>query len=164
MTRPRRRRIVPFTALQSVVLALLLAGCATAPRPVPVAAVAPAPAVASDFLIEAGQLDTWNALGQILVHADGVRYRGRAQMMGLYDIDYRGERMLLIAHGLVLDERIRVPTTQVRVTTAEGAPDVSDAAIALLHLAQDRLPAALRAIAERPAATPTPARRKRRQR
>ncbi|MBS0213988.1 MAG: hypothetical protein JSR26_12570 [Proteobacteria bacterium] len=143
--------------------AILSGGCATTPHPAPVPVVAAPTLPASEFTVAAVQLDAWNALGQILVNTQGVTYNARAQMMGLYDVDYRGERILLIAHGLVLDATILTPTTQIRATTADGKPATSAAAFDLLAQLQARLPDELHALASLPAPTPpTKARRKRR--
>jgi len=97
----------------------------------------------SDFTITAGMLDTWNAVGQILVRTDGVAYEGRAQMLGLYDVRYRGERFLVLTRALALTSD-RQMTTRVTVALQDGKPDGSDAAIELLGLLQARLPEELR--------------------
>lgn len=135
---------------------LLLTGCASTPpsRPTPTATDAPSPS--SEFEIAAGQLDTWNAIGQIVTHTQGVTYRGRAQMMGLYDVEYRGEKLLLVAHAFVLDDHIKTPTTQVRVAAGDGSADVSAAALDLLHQIQAQLPDELRHIAEQGMHSPAP--------
>lgn len=144
-------------------MTILIGGCATAPRPSPAPPVVTPATPASEFTVAAVQLDAWNALGQILVNTQGVTYNARAQMLGLYDVDYRGERILLIAHGLVLDATILTPTTQIRATTADGKPATSAAAFDLLAQLQARLPDELHALASLPAPTPpTKARRKRR--
>ncbi|MBS0194433.1 MAG: hypothetical protein JSR34_09315 [Proteobacteria bacterium] len=144
--------------------AILFGGCATTPSPSPVPAVI-APAVpASDFTIAAVQLDAWNALGQILVNTPGVAYRSRAQMLGLYEVDYRGERLLLITHGIVLDADHVQPTTTVRIAAADGSPAASPAAIDLLQQVQARLPGELQHIASLPATEKNPPKSKKRRR
>ncbi|MEO7477730.1 MAG: hypothetical protein ABIT64_00670, partial [Lysobacteraceae bacterium] len=62
-----------------VAAVFLIAGCSSIPRPqvAPPAVVIEAPAPPSNFTIAGGELDTWNAVGQILVRLDGVTYRGR---------------------------------------------------------------------------------------
>jgi len=98
---------------------------------------------ASDFTIAAGMLDTWNAVGQILVRTEGATYEGRAQMLGLYDVRYRGERFLVLTRALALTSD-RQMTTRVSVALQDGKPDGSNAAIVLLGLLQARLPEELR--------------------
>jgi hypothetical protein len=123
-------------------LVLFVAGCNTikpsqdAPLPVVLTPV-------SDFTITAGMLDTWNAVGQILVRTDGATYEGRAQMLGLYDVRYRGERFLVLTRALALTSD-RQMTTKVSVALRDGKPDGSDAAIELLGLLRARLPEELR--------------------
>jgi len=124
------------------VLALFVAACNT----IKPAHDTPLPVVlppASDFTITAGMLDTWNAVGQILVRTDGATYEGRAQMLGLYDVRYRGERFLVLTRALALTSDHQM-TTRVSVALQDGKPDGSDAAIALLGLLQARLPEELR--------------------
>lgn len=128
----------------------LLAACTTSPAPkkvVPPAAVNATPAPVPKFNIAAGELDTWNAIGQLLVRMDGVTYHGRAQKLGLYDVAYRGERFLLITHALWLSEEIKVTTTEVRATLQDGKPNTNAPAIELLGLLEKRLPAELVRIA-----------------
>ena len=121
---------------------LFVAGCnAIKPAHDEPPAVASAPV--SDFTITAGMLDTWNAVGQVLVRTDGVTYEGRAQMLGLYDVRYRGERFLVLTRALALTSD-RQMTTRVAVALQDGKPDGSDAAIELLGLLQARLPEELR--------------------
>ena len=128
-------------------LAFVFGGCRSIPVPPPEPIVIQAPAPVPDFMIEAGMLDTWNAVGQILVRTDGVTYEGRAQMLGLYDVDFRGDRFLIITRALVLTAPGQAVTTQVRAVRKDGKPDDSDAAIALLSLLQAKLPDELRLIA-----------------
>ncbi len=116
-------------------------------EPPPVVVEAPLPP--SDFAIGAGMLDTWNAVGQILVRTDGVTYKGRAQMLGLYDVEFRGERFLVLTRALLLDSQGQGMSTKVSVAMQDGKPDASEPAIALLASLQARLPEELRVIAER---------------
>jgi len=77
------------------------------------------------------------------VRTNGVTYEGRAQMLGLYDVRYRGERFLVLTRALALTSD-RQMTTKVSVALRDGKPDGSDAAIELLGLLQARLPEELR--------------------
>ena len=75
-------------------LAMLVVGCASRPPkepPAPVAAIEMPPPTETrgKFNIEADKLDTWNAVGQIVVRTPGVTYEGRSQMMDLYSVRYR---------------------------------------------------------------------------
>jgi len=132
-----------FGSLCLALLVLSGTGCNTIRRPhdEPLPVVLPPP---SDFTIAAGMLDTWNAVGQVLVRVDGVTYEGRAQMLGLYDVRYRGERFLVLTRALALTVDSQVMTTKVSVASQDGKPDGSDAAIELLGLLQARLPEELR--------------------
>ncbi len=124
------------------VLVAFVAGCNTV-RPSPIEPP-PVPPPASDFTIDAGMLDTWNAVGQILVRTDGATYEGRAQMLGLYDVRYRGERFLVLTRALGLTSEHQVMTTKVSVASQDGTPDASAPAIEFLGLLQARLPEELR--------------------
>lgn len=127
-----------------LVLILLVAGCTTIkqshdePLPAVLPPISAVPPI-SDFTITAGMLDTWNAVGQVLVRTDGVTYEGRAQMLGLYDVRYKGERFLVLTRALALTSDRRM-TTRVAVALQDGKADGSDAAIHLLGLLQARLP------------------------
>ncbi len=138
-----------------------VASCSSIPRAhveqPPVVIQSPPP----EFTIAAGALDTWNAVGQILVHQNGVTYEGRAQMLGLYDVDYRGERFLIVTRALNLTSEIRVTTTQVRTALRDGKPDSSAAAIELLGFLQAQLPEELRLIASSKKIAPVKKRGKR---
>ncbi len=139
---------------------VLVASCSSIPRAhveAPVVIQSPPP----EFTIAAGALDTWNAVGQILVHQDGVTYEGRAQMLGLYDVDYRGERFLIVTRALNLTNEIHVTTTKVRTALPDGKPDSSAAAIELLGLLQAQLPEELRLIASSKKIAPVKKRGKR---
>ena len=85
----------------------LVAGCSSTPAPkvVPPAVVIEVPAPPANFTIAAGELDTWNAIGQLLVRMDGVTYEGRAQKLGLYAVEYRGEKFLLLTRGTLVEQR-----------------------------------------------------------
>lgn len=136
-------------------LAFFTAGCSSIPRshgePLPAMSEPPATATAnaateagrSEFTMAAGMLDTWNAVGQILVRLDGVTYEGRAQMLGLYAVGYRGERFLIVTRALVMRSQAHGVLTQVGAVLLDGKPNDSAAAVELLGLLQRRLPAEL---------------------
>jgi len=132
-----------------LLVACLFAACATrAPQPTaPVLppAAPPAPAVPTvtrgEFNIAASKLDTWNAVGQIIVRTPDAIYEGRAQMLDLYSVNYRGQSFLLITRALLLSDTIKQTTTLVTARTPDGKPIDSDASAALLALLQRELPA-----------------------
>ncbi len=135
--------------------AWLLAGCHTPGTPVaePAPAIAPPPtATRGEFLIEADKLDTWNAVGQIAVRTPGVEYQGRAQMLGLYVLRYRGESFMILARAMPLSDTIERLTTRVTATTSSGKPIDSDAVVELLALLQRELPAEILSVRARQAA------------
>ncbi|GAB1596851.1 hypothetical protein PAGU2638_25300 [Lysobacter sp. PAGU 2638] len=111
----------------------------------------------SEFTIPAGELETWNAIGQLLVRMDGVTYQGRSQKLGLYAVDYEGESFLILTRGLVASAEIRTLTTEVRVALQDGSTDRSAAATELLADLQARLPAELIRIAALPKPEPAKA-------
>lgn len=124
-------------------LLLALAACAQPPRkpdPPPAAAPAVEPTPLR-FNIAAGMNDTWNAVGQILVRTPGVTYDGRAQMLGLNAIRYRGEALMLLARGLPISDTVKTLTTEVTVTTTKGSAMHSEGAAELLALLARELPA-----------------------
>lgn len=127
----------------------LVASCSSTPpkKVVPPAVVIEAPAPPAKFTIAAGELDTWNAIGQLLVRMDGVTYEGRAQKLGLYAVEYRGEKVLILTHALWLSSEIKVTTTEVRAALQDGKPNSSAPARELLDLLQARLPSELLRIA-----------------
>jgi hypothetical protein len=130
----------------AAILVVFIAGCSTVPpvhvEPPPIVIEAPPPA--SDFTIAADMLDTWNAVGQILVRTDGATYEGRAQMLGLYDVLYRGERFLVLTRALALTGKDQGAATRVSVVLPDGKPDANAAAIELLGVLQARLPEEIR--------------------
>lgn len=91
--------------------------------------------------------DTWNAVGQVLIHLDGVTYETRAQMLGLYAVRYRGERMLILTRGLVATQERKTIATEVRAAHIDGKPHAGDKAVELLAHLQRKLPAELERIA-----------------
>ena len=151
--------------------ALALCACAHAPRtPVPPPVTAPAPQTARPrFTIEASANDTWNAVGQILVRTPGVEYDGRAQMLGLYSIRYRGEPLMVLTRALPLSDTVTRTTTEVTVTTRSDPPEGYDNAAALFALLETALPAELDSVkarfaAEKQAKEKTKARKKKKPR
>ncbi|HTD27973.1 MAG TPA: hypothetical protein VK660_01140 [Xanthomonadaceae bacterium] len=145
------RTAVPAFAGQLCVAVLMVfvAGCSSIPplhvEPPPV--VSEAPHAAPDFTIAAGMLDTWNAVGQIVVRLDGVTYQSRAQMLGIYEVSYRGERFLIVTRAMVIDSQAQGMSTKVSVVLPDGKPDESAAAIEVLGILQVQLPDELRKIA-----------------
>ncbi len=146
-----------FGFVGAAVLLTLAAGCASVPpssgeAPAmlpPTTEAEPAPDVArGGFAVPAvTRLDIWNALGQILVRLDGVTYEGRSQMLGLYDVGYRGERFLIVTRARVMQTPTDGMVTDVGAVQPDGRANDSVAAVELLHLLQQRLPAELARIA-----------------
>ena len=101
----------------------------------------------AEFSVPAGMLDTWNAVGQVLVRMDDVIYEGRAQMLGLYAVQYRGERFLIVTKGRVLKDPTDNELTLVCAILQDGKPDASDPAFELLARLEQRLPGELQVIA-----------------
>lgn len=101
----------------------------------------------SEFAIPAGMLDTWNAVGQILVRLDGVTYEGRAQMLGLYAVQYRGERFLILTKARVLQDPADRELTYVRAVLQNGEPNRGTPAVELIGHLEQRLPMELARIA-----------------
>ena len=139
-----------------LMLAVFLAACATrAPAPAPPEVELP-PAVPTvtrgEFTLEADKLDTWNAVGQILVNTPGVEYEGRSQMLDLYTVRYRGEEFLILTKALLLSDTIRKTTTRVTATTQDGQPIDSNAAADLLAQLQQKLPAEILSVRAKQAA------------
>lgn len=130
--------------LALLLLATCVWGCATrAPAPevpeIELPAVVPT-VTRGEFTLEADKLDTWNAVGQILVNTPGVEYEGRSQMLDLYTVRYRGAEFLILTKALLLSDTIRKTTTRVTATTQDGKPIDSDAAADLLAQLQKKLP------------------------
>jgi hypothetical protein len=150
---PRRPASICLACL--AVLVSLAAGCRSTSKqgeaPPVVSGRAPAgpEEVASrgTFIVAAGTQDTWNAVGQVLVRLDGVTYEGRALMMGLYVVRYRGERFLILTRGLVVTPERHGLATEVSARPVDGKTHASLAAVELLGLLQQRLPMELALIA-----------------
>jgi len=122
-------------------LAVLVGGCRGGAdmRPEPVAA--PVPADGGAFTVAESMLDTWNTIGKILVGLDGVGYEGRAQMLGLYVVSYRGERFLVRTRALVIETPGQGLRTRVDALGPEGQATRSAAAADLLKVLARRVPA-----------------------
>lgn len=129
-----------FSVSRAFVLALMLAGC-TQPlqKSEPVQASVP-DTTPLRFTIDAGMNDTWNAVGQILVRTPGVAFDGRAQMMGLNAVRYRGETLLLLTRALPQSDTIKTLKTEVSVAMPDGTLMRSDAAAELLATVERALP------------------------
>ena len=141
-----------------LLLTLVLAACTTtgprqAEAPV-VAPPAPVPPVSTrgEFTLLADKLDTWNAVGQIAVRTPGVEYQGRAQMLDLYSLRYRGVDFLILTKALLAAETGNRLTTKVTATTPAGKPIDTDATAELLALLQRELPAEILSVQARQAA------------
>ena len=146
-------------AIRCAVVVLAIAGCATKPpkeaeKPAEVALPIPTvPEVTrGEFTLEADKLDTWNAVGQIMVNTPGLEYKGRSQMLDLYDITYRGTELLILTKALLLSDTIKRTTTRVTATSRDGKPIDSDAAADLLAQLQQKLPEAIVDVQKRQAA------------
>ena len=143
-----RRTITTSACLACLAAAVLLAaGCrSTPPQDEPIvldrSPASPEKPTASrgEFTVPASTLDTWNAVGQVLVRLDGVTYEGRAQMLGLYAVQYRGERFLILTRGLVVTPERQTLATEVSARLLDGKPHGSDAAVHPLGQLQLRLP------------------------
>ena len=164
-------RVRSLLLLQAaLILPVLLAGCGSTPvtaEPPPSTPshavqplrpdVAPAQAVSAGFTLEADKLDTWNAVGQILVRTPGVHYQGRSQMLDLYSLRYRGVEFLILTKALLASETHNRLTTRVTATTGSGKSlddggPARDAAVELLLLLQRELPAEIQSVRKRQAA------------
>jgi hypothetical protein len=133
-----------------VVATLMLAACATRDavhvpaQPPPLGEPLPARTATvtrGEFAIAAGKLDTWNAVGQIVVRTHGATYEGRSQMLDLYSVRYRNQPFLLVTRALLLSDTVKDTTTLVTARTLDGKPIDSDASVELLALLERELPA-----------------------
>lgn len=128
---------------------LALAGCASVPPAPTPDQVEPALPSLEDtrFTIPATNLDTWNAVGQLLVRMDGVVYEGRSQKLGLYAVRYRDAPFLVLTKARVLEDPHGPVLTEVSAVLPDGKPNVTMAAADLLDALEQRLPAELARIA-----------------
>ena len=122
-------------------LAMLVAGCTTTRRATPAPVVPVSPVGITEFTVADNMLDTWNTIGQIIVRLDGAEYESRAQMLGIYAVRYQGERFLLRTEALVLPAAGQHTITRVLALGLDGKPNRSPAAMALLEVLQQRIPA-----------------------
>ena len=156
-------RVRPKLLLHAAPLLVVLlgGGCASAPiaaEPPPTAEPAGAradvtPHSRAEFTLEADKLDTWNAVGQILVRTPGVEYQGRSQMLDLYSLRYRGIEFLILTKALLASETNNRLTTRVAAITATGKPLENDskAVTELLMLLQRELPMEIQSVRARQA-------------
>ena len=145
----------------AAVAALSVAGCRTAAPPAPVTEPMPVPpAVAAGFVVAEAMLDTWNTIGQIVVSLEHAHYEARSQMLGLYQLRWRGEPMLVVADAVPLGPESRGISTRVRTLAADGAPLDSDGARELMSILATRV--ALEAPRYRHAVEESPRRTRRR--
>ena len=121
----------------ALAFALALAGCHREPRPTP---PPPIPEDGGAFTVGESMLDTWNTIGQVLVRLEGVEYLGRAQMLGLYDVNYRGEHFLLRARALPLEAAGQGLRTHVDALAPQGGAYRSEASFVLLQQLAQRVP------------------------
>lgn len=158
---PRPPRGSPSAAVLCTVL-LLAAGCSTGPRNAGAAdgsravpARAPA-AIEAGFVITADRLDTWNAVGQLLVRSRDVRLEGRSEMLDLHAVTYRGQDVLLLTRAVPLSPEVRTSTTRVTALAADGTALDGDAASILLAMLQRDLPAEIARIRALQSGRPVP--------
>jgi hypothetical protein len=97
-------------------------------------------AESAEFAVPENMLDTWNTIGQILVHTDGLQYEGRAQMLGLYIVRSRGERLLIRTQAVVIQAPGGHMQTRVMVIGPDGKRNRSAAAIGMLEMLKRRIP------------------------
>jgi len=137
-----RRRPARLLRGGCLALALALAAChGGGTRPGAAIPAPPVPADGGAFTVAESMLDTWNTIGKILVGLDGVRYEGRAQMLGLYAVGYRGERFLIRTRALAIEVPGQGLRTRVDALGPEGQATASPAAVALLQVLARRVPA-----------------------
>ncbi len=139
-----------FRLMLPVAAMSIIAGCSSTPPPkktMPPAVAIEESAPPARFTIHAPELDVWNAVGQLLVRMEGVTYETRAQKLGLYAVEYRGEKFLILTKALLLSSEITSLTTEVRGALPTGKTSSSAPARELLDLLQARLPAELIRIA-----------------
>ena len=94
----------------------------------------------NEFVVAETMNDTWNAVGQILVNLPGVAYEGRAQMMGLYIVRYRGEPFLIRTQALLATAAAPGVRTRVDALNSAGAPLRTMVTSELLGILAQRVP------------------------
>lgn len=135
----RRRALAWLSAV--ALIGLSIGGCSgirsekAPPQP-------PVPKVieSAEFTIADNLNDVWNTVGQILVRLDHIDYESRAQMMGIYSIRYRGERLLIRTQAVVLTNPTDGVLTRVMALGPEGKPIHSRVANELLGILEQRIP------------------------
>ena len=154
----QRGPVTGRVAFMATALALVLCGCRGAADKRPEPAIIPVPADGGAFTVAESMLDTWNTIGKILVGLDGVQYEGRAQMLGLYDVRYRGERFLVRTRALVIETPEQGLRTRVDALGPQGQAIRSAAAADLLQVLARRVPAEV-ALYRQPVELPTTGKR-----
>lgn len=131
-------------ALLGLVVGLTVGGCGGT-RNAKDASIEAPPTPASvpdggEFTVAESMNDTWNTVGQVLVALDGVTYESRAQMLGIYAVRFRDERMLIRTQAVVMRDAGDRMLTRVMALKLDGKPNTSPAAIELLDLLSRRVP------------------------
>lgn len=119
-------------------------------RPANAAALSP-----DAFTVAGNSLDAWNAVGQMVVRSGDIRLEGRAQMLDLHAVHFRGEELLVLTRAVPLSPTVPVPTTRVAVVAQDGAASDSAAAGLLREVLRRELPAEIARL-RRQAASPQP--------
>ena len=157
---PRRTRPTRAAGMRAALAlaALLPAACGTLQPP----AAAP-PRVAGDrgtdaaavsppgFTLAVDSLDAWNAVGQLVVRSHDIRLEGRAQMLDLHAVRFRGQGLLVLTRAVPLSDAVAMPTTRVSVVAQDGAASDATAAGLLLQVLREALPAEVARVRARPA-------------
>jgi hypothetical protein len=157
-TRRVSRANVPTSCVLLPACALAIAGILAACASHPAAPAAPEPVIVlptttrGQFTLHAAPLDTWNAVGDIVVRTPTASYDRRARMMGLYSVRYRDQPLLILVRPLLLSDTVHELTTEVTARTPGGAPIDSDIAAELLGILQRELPAEIGRVHARQAA------------
>jgi hypothetical protein len=152
------RARIPMWRLLLPAIAVAIAGILAACAGHPAAPAAPKPVAATptvtrgQFTLHAAPLDTWNAVGDIVVRTPTASYDSRSRMMGLYSVRYREQPLLILVRPLLLSDTVHELTTQVTARTPGGAPIDSDIAAELLGILQGELPAEIERVHARQAA------------
>lgn len=132
----------PVAFRVGLVLMLVLGACSTTPKQPTTSpqAYAAIPNDGNEFVVAETMNDTWNTVGQVLVSVDGVVYEGRAQMLGLYIVRYRGEPFLVRTQALLATAAAPGVRTRVDALNSSGAPLRTAATSALLGILAQRVP------------------------
>lgn len=151
---PARAAVVHWLV---VMAALLPAACATRPPAVPApAAIADDRTTAAEvasppgFTLAVDSLDAWNAVGQLVVRSHDIRLEGRAQMLDLHAVRFRGEGLMVLTRAVPLSDAVATPTTRVSVVAQDGAPSDGTAGTMLLQALRASLPAEIARLHTRP--------------